>query len=229
MKRSIVAIVVCVAFACQEVKEDFKTSMSEIDSYKRIGQEIPFETGMEWIEYYRLTEYHKKKNAGNAKLESESSYNVLASALTALLQSTPNLIGIAFHYGLDNIGEKHIILIPIDGTFSVWSSSAPRIFIDANTGNSISQVQAYMWTQKYQNAHPNEVFFHFFGSNIFTDITTIPFFNSFDIQPAINVLDLTPQLLLIIWNEDLLSTGRTSGEYAIVYDASNACPPCAVQ
>ena len=227
MKRSIVGIVVCCALsfhACQEVKEDLKSPASEKDTYTRIGEEIPFETGMEWIEYY-----NKKKNIDGGKLEVVSSYNVLASEVTALLQSTPDNIGIAFHYGQDNLGEKHIILIPIDGSMSIWSSTAPRIFIDANTGNRITQVQAYMWTKQYQNANPNAIWFHFFGSNVFAEMSTVPFFNSLDIQPAIDVLNLTPQLLLIIWNEELVSSGRTTGEYAKVYDASNACPPCAVK
>jgi hypothetical protein len=184
---------------------------------------------MEWIEYYKLTEYNKKKNTNAGRIEVLSSYNVSATEITTMMQSTPDFTGIAFHYGLDNLGEKHIIVIPIDATLSIWSSSAPRIFIDANTGNRISQVQANMWTQQYKNANPDAILFHFFGSDIFAEMTTVPFFNSLDIQPAINVLDLTPQLLLVIWNEDLVSFGRTAHEYARVYDASNACPPCAVQ
>src|SRR5688572_4649337 len=102
MKRSIAAIVVCIAFSfhgCQEAKVELKTPISEKESYKIIGQEIPFDTGMEWIEYYKLAEYNKKKNLDAGRIEVFSSYNVSASEITTMMQSTPDFTGIAFHYG----------------------------------------------------------------------------------------------------------------------------------
>ena len=60
-------------------------------------------------------------------------------------------------------------------------------------------------------------------------MTALPYFNDVDIEPALNTLNLEPELLLIVWNESLNLSGRTSAENATVYDASNACPPCAAK
>jgi hypothetical protein len=116
----------------------------------------------------------------------------------------------------------------VDGSLSLWSAIPGRIFVDANTGMKISQDLAREWTQNYQNAHPGKIWFHFFGQNIFNEMMAIPFFSTLDIQPALNDLDLSHQLLLIIWNTTILG-GRTTREGTIVYDASNPCPPCPIE
>jgi len=213
--------------SCQETKEDLKSQLSERIHYKSIGMEIPFETGMEWIEYYKAES--RKDNSDQGRLGLFTPYSIPDSQIQSAMESVGDLTGIAFHYGLDDLGRQHILAIPVDETLSLWSPIPGRIFIDANTGEEISQGEAYQWAQRYKSAHPNDIWFHFFGQNIFEEICALPFFNSIEIEPAINILDLTPQLLLIIWNDDLLSLGRTHHPPALVYDASNACPPCAVQ
>lgn len=209
--------------SCQETKEEMNQPLAEKEYYKTIGEQIPLETGMEWIENY------KAKNSSGGRTELLPNYNVPAAQMDALLLSTTDLTGVAFHYGIDEYGDTHIVLIPVDGSLSLWSTIPGRLFVDANSGNTVSQSTAYSWALNYKNANPDDVHFHFFGKNIFDDMTALPYFNSVDIEPGINTLDLTPELLLIIWNEDLNILGRTSAEDATVYDASNACPPCAVR
>lgn len=226
MKKSIVAtllILTVTVLSCEETKEDLKDPLSIKEFYKTIGEEIPFETGMEWIENY------KKITSSSGRTETLSDYIVSASQMNALLGSTADLTGVAFHYGIDNLGITHIMLIPVDGSLSLWSSIPGRIFVDANSGNAIDQTTAHAWAENYKNANPSEVWFHFFGKYIFDDMTALPYFNSVDIEQGVNSLDLTPELLLIVWNKELNTLGRTAAESSRVYDASNACPPCAVE
>ena len=225
MKRltAFMAIWLAVYFlGCQEPKEDHQP-LSEKEFYKTIGEEIPFERGMEWIENFRV------KSAGGGRAEALSTYSVSGAQMEALLASTADLTGVAFHYATDGAGEKHILVIPVDGTLTLWSTIPGRIIVDANTGNPIDQSTAYAWAQQYKQANPGDVWFHFFGKYIFDDMTALPFFNSVDIEQGLDLLGLTPEMLLIVWNEDLSLSGRTSAQSATMYDASNACPPCAVR
>lgn len=227
MKRInvVVALFASLSFlGCQETKEDQNNPASEKDTYKKIGEEIPFETGMQWIDLY------KKRVSQQGRTELLSSYNVSADQVNNLLQSTQNLVGIAFHYGLDEAGEKHILLIPVDESLTLWSSgTSERNFVDANTGNEIDGATASGWAENYKNENPDAIWFHFFGKTVFEQMSALPYFNSVEIEPAINSLDFTPQLLLVVLNDDLISFGRTANPPGTVYDASNACPPCAVQ
>lgn len=228
MKNSVCTIL-CVALylaACQETKDDVKSPLSQNDFYKTIGEPIPFETGMEWIDNYT------KSSSGQGRTESLLGYSVSATAMNALLASVSAPVGVAFHYGTDALGITHIVLIPIDESMSLWSSIPGRIFVDANSGLQIMQSTAQSWASAFKNAHPNDIWFHFFGIDIFHDMAALPYFNSIDIERGINSVDLTPELLLLVWDDLLdvdLSLGRTQSATCTVYDASNACPPCAVQ
>jgi hypothetical protein len=228
MKSSIVFTSLCFVLSllsCQDTREDLKIPSSELLAYKGVGHEIPSETGMRWIELY----HEKEKSNGRSNLLGLLGYEVSAGNMEALLQSIPDVIGVAFHYGLDQWGNRHIMVIPIDGSLLVWASIPGRIILDANNNTIISQSTAQAWALDYQAAHPDEVWFHFFGSNIFDDMVQLPYFHSIDIQPALSDLNLSPQMLLIIWNNPLdLLFGRTKGSNCTVYDASNACPPCGV-
>lgn len=229
MKGSIYTIL-CVALylvACQETKDDIKKPLSQNDLYRTIGEAIPFETGMEWIDNY------KRKSSGQGRTESLLGYSVSSGTMSALLASVNSPVGVAFHYGKDILGIKHIVIIPVDESMSLWSSIPERMYVDANTGMQISQSVAESWASAYKNANPGEIWFHFFGVDIFQDMAALPYFNSIDIEPGINTVELTPELLLVVWDDDLLGVdlplGRTQNEYGMVYDASNACPPCAVR
>lgn len=184
--------------------------------YKNIGAQIPVETGMEWIEAY-----NERSNSQGKDMSILTPYTISDQQLQALTQSVSNLVGVAFHHAIDDDGEHHFIAIPIDETLSVWSSPSPqRLYIDTNTNTTISKTVAQSWAESYKAAHPNGIWFHFFGSNIFDEIFTIPYFNTINITPALNILNLTPQLLLVIMNEDLLG-GRTMDDEKTIYDASS--------
>lgn len=215
-------ITLCIAIlltACQETKEDIKNPLSEKDIAKTVGEQIPFETGMEWISF------HKKRRL-SARTDSALAFNVSASAMNLMLSSADGLVGVAFHHAIDDFGVAHILVIPVTEPFELWSSTPGRIFIDANTGTEIKPELAQAWAVNYKTANPSDVWYHFFGKNIFDEMRALPYFENVNIEPATRPEDGSPQLLLIIWDERTLSSGRTMDEPGTVYDASNACPPC---
>lgn len=225
MNRFVVVCAVCITSllaGCQEAK-DLNNPISEKDVYKKIGEEIPFETGMEWIAY------HRARNRDDARTESVSPYYVPATQMNLLLGSVADLVGVAFHYAIDETGVTHILVIPVDMSLGVWSLVAGKIIIDANTGSAITPATASLWAGNYKAIKPESVWFHFFGKDIFDEMRALPYYNGVDIEPATNSTDLTPEMLLVIWNEQATSTGRTQASNATVYDASNACPPCAAE
>jgi hypothetical protein len=225
MKRFIIVSALCVTFAflgCQETKEDVKIPISDKDLYKKIGEEIPFETGMEWIALYQ------GKNNAQGRTASDSGYSVPSAEMNQLLESVSDLTGVAFHYGIDEQGSNHILVIPVDGSMDVWSSNGNKFIVDANTGTQISEEVASLWSNNFKQANPSSIWFHFFGKDIFDEMRALPYYHNISIERAISSLDQTPQLLLVVWNEQQASSSGRLLVFGSVYDASNACPPCAV-
>ncbi|HYF68914.1 MAG TPA: hypothetical protein VD884_12310 [Ohtaekwangia sp.] len=225
MKNTITFVVLFLTFSffsCQDTKEDSASSHPALAEYKNVGHEIPVETGLQWINAYN------KKNNTQARI-GNLIYGIESDKLENMLSSVDGLTGVAFHYGIDDAGSTHIVAIPINETLKVWSSIPGRVFLDTNTGNEITQSEASVWAQRYKDENPDDLWFHYFGKNVFDEISTIPYFNIIQIVPAIKILDFTPQLLLVIANLDVLDLGRTSTEQNTkIYDASYPCPPCPV-
>jgi hypothetical protein len=231
MKSTIFSITLYFAvslLACQDSRDEhLKNTVPDHTAYKAIGEQIPLETGMRWIDIYKTSKQGRSNLLGG--LIDLNDYEISDTQMQAVLQSVTDLTGVAFHYGLDEDGEKHIMVIPVDASLRLWEFVQPsRIIVDSNTDTQISLSTAQTWAQNYQNAYPTRIWFHFFGADIFDEILAIPFFSSLDIQPALNDIFL-PQMLLIIWDPDLpFLGGRTKSNRTVVYDASNNCPPCAV-
>jgi hypothetical protein len=214
-----ILFVIISLLGCQDMK-DSGTGIKDLSHYQNIGNQIPVETGERWIEAYN------KANNIEASRSILSPYAISDDHMAAAIESVPNLLGMAFHHAIDDWGFHHFIVTPVDESFNLWNGIPGRIYLDANTDTEISASEARQWTARYENAHPNEVWYHFFGKNIFDEIPTIPYFNELNIVPALNDLDLSPQLLLIILNDGILFNGRLKGDGSVVYDASSPCPPC---
>ena len=226
MNRSFLVISVCAALSfagCQETKDEVKSPLTQQDLYKAIGEEIPFETGMAWIDF------HKRKESTKGRMESLPLCKIPAGNVKAMVSSVNDLVGIAFHYAIDDFGASHILAIPVNESMQLWSSAPDRVIIDANTGMEIASDVAHTWAEKFKTLYPSEVWYHFFGKSVFDEMQALPYFESMDVEPATNSEDLSPELLLIIWNDAQISMGRTTAVSGTVYDASNACPPCAIR
>jgi hypothetical protein len=203
---------------CQDTREE-NNALPDASFHKSIGTEIPLETGLRWIDAYN----NKQQAGGRVKT---TLYTISSSQLGTLTTSLTGLIGVAFHHAIDDAGEHHFIVIPVDLTLSLWNPLFSRPYIDANTNTEIDRSVARQWTNNYKNAHPNGIWFHFFGSLIFQEISLIPYFTNLQIVQAINDQDLSPQLLLIVEDETEDAGGRLNTSSTKVYDMSSPCPPC---
>lgn len=205
--------------SCNDSKEVAGTP--DVSHYKTVGMKIPTDMGARWIEAYN------SRNETSGRILGLT-YSINKDQLQSSLNSVTSLVGIAFHYGIDELGATHIVAIPVDETLSLWSNVEGRKYIDANFGVEISQSVASAWADRYKAQYPDQIWFHYFGRNIFDEIFSGPEFTSLNIAPALNDLDLSPELLLIVGNAETLLLGRTSSA-TDVYDASYPCPRCEVQ
>lgn len=215
---SIIAVTLSV-LACQDSKEEAKYDAATLAAHKQIGHQISTETGVRWIEAYNA-----KNNIGKISL---SAYTTSSESLEEIM-SAPGLVGVAFHHALDADGRHHFIAIPVGEDLSVWSETPGKVYVDTNSDTEISYAQAAEWTGRYKEANANAIWFHFFGRNVFDEISGIPYLSEVNIVPALNDLDLSPQLLLIVLSNPLGILGKTAGDGTVVYDASSPCPPCPV-
>ena len=209
--------------ACQDTPEAPAPPFHDLSFFKNTGEQITVETANRWIEAY------DKKNGTQGRLTNLSPYVISAFQLQTAIQSTAGFVGMAFHHATDGNGTHHFIAIPINESLKVWSTIPGRVLIDANNNTEIDADVAFQWTLNYKNQHPNDIWFHFFGSAIFDEIFTISFFNNMNIVPAIDDVNLTSQLLLVIMNEGTSLNGRLNSDDTVVYDASSPCPPCGIE
>lgn len=203
---------------CHDLKEVTGPQVPSHILYRSIGERIPLETGLRWMELYR-------KKTGQSR-QGGSPYLLPQHNFSAMMNSVPDAVGVAFHYALDDNGTQHILAVPVGPTLNLWPESSSRMILDANTGEAIDEPTAQAWAHNFETANPVAIWFHFFGEEIFDEIMALSYFQEMEIEQALNDAG-KPQLLLWVWNQGQ-TTGRTAGEPGSVYDASNPCPPCAV-
>ena len=92
---TLIAVSLLVA-GCHDSRDEAANPLRESDFYKTIGEQIPFETGMEWMSLY------KKQESSLGRLESLPDFHVPAGKLNEMLESVDDLTGVAFHYGPDS-------------------------------------------------------------------------------------------------------------------------------
>jgi hypothetical protein len=218
---SAVFFLVLSLLGCQDSKEEANV-LTDISSVRKIGMQISVETANRWIDTYRNS---KPSDQGRLLL---SPYSITHESLSNALSSVPTLAGVAFHHAIDDSGVHHFIVMPVDATLSLWSESSSQLFLDANTNSLINRETAKSWTSAYEQANPDAIWFHFFGSNIFEEMDGISYFDNLDIVPALNDLNLTQQLLLIVSDNVISDIGGRVKTGTTVYDASSPCPPCPV-
>jgi hypothetical protein len=204
-------LIVSIFISCQDNRVN--SLSNSVD--KNVGREIPVDVATRWKEFYR-----QRNSTGR---ESSVVYSVTSSSLkTALMPE--NKIGVAFHHSIDDSNVHHILLITVvKAAAGLWDSP---FIIDANTNTLIDNGTAKAWAERYQNSNPGQIWYHFFGLNIFNEIISNEYFNYFNIEPALND-NGDPQLLLWVWNNKSAAGGRVNGyESPVVYDFSSPCPPC---
>jgi hypothetical protein len=203
--------------SCQDPGTNAETKKQNSIMNRTVGEQIPTDLANRWIDFYE-----RKSSSGRMQ---ESQCTVTALPFDQILSSIP-MLGLAFHYAIDESGAPHILILPISEEKKLWSSDASRICIDANTNSIITESVARDWTQTFKDANPNAIWYHFFGSNILDEMRSVSGFNEFEIIPALNDEGMK-QLLLVINNDSDLNGGRILSE-SLVYDKGGLCPPCDV-
>lgn len=211
MRKQILTSLLCLSIlACQENIVDRKNQVFT----KATGDEITQSDAERWINRYSNLQ-------ATARLQgSGAAYNIDANQLDAMLE-TDDLEGIAFHHGTDEQGEHHVIAIPLDKTLALWNPG--KYIVDANTNERISMEVGKKWASNYKEQNAGGIWYHRFGSDIFSEIKSIPSFQKFDLQPAINDENI-PQLVLVVGNDSQGSTGRVKFSDFSYFDKSNPCP-----
>jgi hypothetical protein len=201
--------------ACQDTVTNPETQKQNSILDKTVGEQIPTDVANRWIALYE-----KKNSSGRTH---EFQCTVAAQHFNEILSSIP-LLGLAFHYAIDDSGDFHVLILAVSEDKKLWSSDASRICIDANTNSVIAESVAREWTQNFKETTPNAVWYHFFGSDILNEMRKVSGFNEFEIIPALNDEGIK-QLLLVINRDSDFVSGRILSE-SIVFDKGGLCPPC---
>jgi hypothetical protein len=212
MKSTItVALLVLILIGCSDTRVN-SPAPTEKKLSKTVGEQISMAVAERWMELY---------NQSNTGAKSEDvDYSITPEHLKAVAGYATES-GIAFHHAIDDVGQHHILVIPVkDGALL---KDAP-VLIDANGDEVISASTAKAWTDNYEKAYPEQGWYHFFGYDVFNEIIQSSF-SRIDIEPAVND-EGKPQLLLVVWPQTT-PNGKTEAATPLVYDASNLCPPCA--
>lgn len=211
-----VALFAISLLACQDGKDEAK-NITDLSFYRKIGNQIPTETGYRWIDLYRT----RLNLAGREK---PSGYALSKENLAEVSASVDQLVGIAIQHGIDESGAHHFLIIPVDETLQIWSTD--KTIIDTNTDAPVSYEVARQWAKNYQSENPESLWFHFLGSHVFDEMNSISFFEYIQIEPAISDVNFAPQVLLIINDLNASSGGRGEMEESVVFDNTFPCPPC---
>jgi hypothetical protein len=208
MKKIIIGSLFLLLWACQDSPH---TNVSHVKGSfdKNSGSKIDNELGAKWIENF-------KSNRINARNENVDLFKISKVNLNKLLKNS-GVIGITFHYAIDENGVWHIIAIPLNEHLSLWSPL--QIAIDALEDKEIDNMVAQQHIQNYKASYPSHVRYHLFGVNIFDEIKLN---KEFEIHLGEDD-NQVPQLLLIVRPNQ--GAGRTSAAELVTYDQAPRCPP----
>jgi hypothetical protein len=195
--------------SCHESREVAKVP---VKFKKSIGQQIPLNVARDWVNHYK-----NKFNAGKER----SHYSISSENLSSLLGTHDNKVGVTLHHGLDDQQQHHILILPVFDNAELWSASQA---VDANSNTLISTHVASHWASSYSAKHTNEIWFHFFGIDVFTEIRSNPAFNYVSITEGLN--ENGRQLLLFVHNTKNVNNGKVNEDNVTVYDVASQCPPC---
>jgi hypothetical protein len=211
--RTIITFAILIFFGCNEPSETSNVISEKIN--KEVGHEIPLSVAQRWINSYegpKATSILAKKD--------NNKFKISACNLNTILKSVPDPVGLAFYHSSDQSGQYHFLVTAFD-----QDRNKESIYIDANSDKKINEKNAKKWIGNYQEDNQGKIWYHFFGYEIFNEITSDEGFTHFNINNALND-EGKPQVILTVWGGQENNSARIAGAYPTTYDASNPCPPC---
>lgn len=177
---------------------------------RSVGFEISTRTAERWINHQR--------SQSASKVEKSA---IAAEDLDMLLLNVTEAFGVILHHALDEEDHHHILIEPVREDLILWTNG--NVF-DATSNEFVDVSKARRWTTLYKSMHTFGPWSHYFGADIFAEITALQGFDRIEIVPAINDLDV-PQLLLYSFYIMEPANGRSKNEEVKIYDGSAVCPP----
>jgi hypothetical protein len=196
--------------SCQEPKENAGQKLPK-QYDRRVGEQIPLEVANRWANNFSGTTTTGRQ---------QSSFSVEADVLSELLVSIDEKLGVILHHATDESNTNHLLIFTMSNDGQLFNGD----ILDASSGKLISATIAKSWAVNYAESHPVTPWYHFFGSDVFSEIQSNAGFDYVDIVRGLNETD-EEQLLLFVYNTKVISGGRTLAEVT-VYDKSSPCPPC---
>jgi hypothetical protein len=217
LSLSVLVFLIACSDSSVNVKSENQSSKKAFD--RTVGAVIDREVGLKWITRFTTMKISAKDEA--------SYFFVTQSNLQKLLGSSNNVEGLTFHHAIDDSGNYHIIVIPVDSGLRIWTSSlSNRIFIDANSNSIIDLEDARKWIERYQQENPLNAFskyFHFWGTDIFLEIIKS---KDFEVKRAVDD-DGKSTMVLLTYPGDNNARARSLSSAVTIYDMNRGCPPCA--
>lgn len=211
MKKFFVVTALTLAMlSCQESKEASQKLPKRYD--RSVGEQIPLEVARRWANNF---------SQAHSSGRQESSFSVDAQILSSLLGSIEEKLGVILHHGVDETNTNHLLVFTMGADGELFKGD----ILDASTGSFINENTARKWAATYVSLHPGTPWYHFFGSDIFSEIQSNKAFEYLDIVRGLNERD-EEQVLLFVYNTRGIESGRIEGNSVQVYDVSQSCPPC---
>lgn len=191
-----------VIFSCK----DSSIVPSDQVSYfnKNVGSRIPLATAEAWIGRF-------DRSNGRTKTDD---LVISAEKLKSLLDPIDEKLGVSFHRAITSEGHYRTLLI------GVYMNGSLGTAYDLESGNSISENIRIDWCLRYKEQNVKGPWSHFFGIEVFNQITASDGFEKLGVHFGLNDENVT-QLILLAWSTEH-STGRS--ESATAYDMSFPCP-----
>ena len=209
-KFLVVTVLVSGLLSCQESKDNNMQKLPKRYD-KSVGEQIPVDVAYRWIR-----NFNKITMAGRVS----NAYSINAATLASTIGNVKGRLGVVLHHGLDDSGEHHLFMFAIDEDGVLFKNQ----IVDVANGGIVEEAIAKSWSNKYALEHPSTPWYHFFGSDVFSEIQSASNFSHIDIVRGLNENN-AEQILLFVYKTEATS-GRSQGESMIVYDLANPCPPC---
>lgn len=208
--RFITPLAIIFVMGCKDAQE----SQEDKKFDKSVGAPISMETATRW------TNLFERRPDALSRLHTCTVSHDFVERFVA----DENLHGIAFHYAIDDAGDIRLLVAPVGDKSILWNS---ELIVDASTNQAVAAPTALEWAKRYQEQHPEGLWYHFFGIEIFHDMIKNRTFDAINVKPALNDAGAPQLLLFLVTQSTAAENGKSQDLFdTAVYDASNACPPC---
>lgn len=204
----IFCLLILVLSSCDHAIEKKENDSAENIFTKSVGGPISSEVAARWVE-------RKIRASGR-----QESFSVTADNLNVLLERVDNKLGVILHHAQNPDGEHHIFIAPVKSDLQSWSNGE---VLDATSNEFVDASLASGWAFAHKALNPQGPWSHFYGIDLFDEITSTIGFSRMDIMPGEDDGGQSP-ILLYVWTESSIANGKIKSE-ASVYDRGAVCPP----